>query len=68
MKPYRVRELNPVPPEQYSDAEKEAWLRGYNDGWITGEESLAVITPYDVDEQSSLYEAWDAGMDAAAAS
>lgn len=49
---------------QYAtDAEREAWIRGYRDGQITGQDSLEVITPYDVD--TPLYEAWQAGYDAA---
>ncbi len=64
----RILELHPTPPDRYSDAEKEAWLRGYWDQQNAGEgeDSLHVITPYDVDEEEQLYEAWEAGREALA--
>lgn len=60
----RIIPLNPVPPPDLSEAEKAAWLRGWHDGAAEGEDSLEVITPYDVDRESALYEAWEAGADA----
>lgn len=57
----------PAPPSHFSAEEKDAWLRGYNDKLMSGdyEESLNLITPYDVDEEAALYEAWEVGCDAA---
>lgn len=52
------------PPEHYTAEMKAAWRRGYHDGQTTGIDSLEVITPYDVDEEGDLYEAWQAGYDA----
>jgi hypothetical protein len=62
----REIQLKPKAPDHYSEAEKSAWVRGYRDGQVTGEESLHMISPYDVDgEEAPLYEAWQAGYDAA---
>lgn len=61
----RIGEPPPKPPQHYSDEQQKAWWRGYNDGQITGPDSLEVFTPYDVDDEAELYEAWQAGYDAA---
>lgn len=58
---YRVS--SPVAPAQYSLDEAIAWTRGWQDAAAEGEESLWHISPYDVDEESTLYEAWQAGFD-----
>jgi hypothetical protein len=57
--------FEPSPPEGLTQKQAEAWLLGYYHGQITGPESLQVVTPYDVDEEADLYEAWADGMDAA---
>lgn len=56
--------LLPVPPEDYSDAERTAWLRGWDDGSITGPNSRFVFCPYDDEAEANLYEAWEAGFEA----
>jgi len=56
---------DPIPPAELTPKQAQAWLRGFRDGQITGPESADVITPYDVDEEAELYEAWASGMDAA---
>ncbi len=55
----------PTPPEGLTPEQAEAWALGFHHGQTTGPESLDVITPYDVDDQADLYEAWADGMDAA---
>ncbi|MCH2238446.1 MAG: hypothetical protein MK060_11240 [Blastomonas sp.] len=57
--------FEPVPPEGLSPEQADAWRRGYRDGQIEGVESLLVVTPYDVDDQADLYEAWYDGLMAA---
>jgi hypothetical protein len=61
----RIIRLQPTPPEGLTPKQAEAWVRGYQDGQITGPESMVVVTPYDVDEEADLYEAWQEGMYAA---
>lgn len=56
--------LNLNAPDHFSDAEKSAWVQGFvafqpNDPTI--------FNPYDGDEEPALYEAWEAGIDFAAA-
>ncbi|QUT04858.1 hypothetical protein KFK14_17760 [Sphingobium phenoxybenzoativorans] len=41
------------------------WLEGWRAGIIEGEESLSVFNPYADDTEIALYEAWQAGFDAA---
>lgn len=55
----------PGVPAHYSLEEAIAWTRGWEDGRITGEASQFIVTPYDVDNEAALYEAWQAGYDAA---
>ena len=44
-------------------AHEEAYMRGLRDGRITGFDSMLVVSPYDVDLEASLYEAWQDGVD-----
>lgn len=62
----KERPLNPQPPSNYSDAEKEAWLRGYQSGLVEGQDSIHEYCPYaGIDGEEHLEEAWMAGEEAA---
>jgi hypothetical protein len=52
--------------QHYSHEEVAAWERGWYDGRVTGEDSMFITSPYDTDGADSLlYDAWQAGFDAA---